>query len=62
MLSSRRGRAARGLPRRPPDRGRVEDLMARQAPEQGLFYPGAEAAAEAERRVGLAEPGCGRSS
>jgi Rieske Fe-S protein len=31
--------------------------MARQAPEQGLFYPGAEAAAEAERRSASPNPG-----
>jgi cytochrome b6-f complex iron-sulfur subunit len=31
--------------------------MARQAPEQGLFYPGAEAAAEAERRSASPHPG-----
>jgi cytochrome b6-f complex iron-sulfur subunit len=31
--------------------------MARQAPEQGLFYPGAEAAAEAERRAASPNPG-----
>src|SRR5688500_10770485 len=31
--------------------------MARQAPEQGLFYTGAEAAAEAERRSASPNPG-----
>jgi cytochrome b6-f complex iron-sulfur subunit len=35
----------------------VEELMASQAPEQGLFYPGAEAAAEAERRAASPNPG-----
>ena len=33
--------------------------MARQAPEPGLFYPGAEAAAEAERRAASPNPGAG---
>jgi len=31
--------------------------MARQAPEQGLFYPGEAAAAEAERRAASPNPG-----
>ena len=31
--------------------------MASQAPQQGLFYPGAEAAAEAERRSASPNPG-----
>jgi cytochrome b6-f complex iron-sulfur subunit len=31
--------------------------MARQAPQQGLFYPGADAAAEAERRSASPNPG-----
>jgi cytochrome b6-f complex iron-sulfur subunit len=35
----------------------MEDLMSSKAPEQGLFYPGAEAAAEAERRSASANPG-----
>jgi cytochrome b6-f complex iron-sulfur subunit len=31
--------------------------MARQAPEQGLFFPGSDAAAEAERRAASPNPG-----
>ena len=31
--------------------------MARQAPEQGLFYPGSDAAAEAARRAASPNPG-----